>query len=165
MNINFKKQFFIYSSFSFLLLIIIQFSTVIVYANTYQIKNIEIQEPYDINFDKFKVIERGFSKAFEELILRITPSEKSIIIKKTRPNQIKELIDSFEIIDEKFIDNNYSAKVNVNFNKKSVLKFLEKKNIFSSIPINTEVFFIPVLIKSDKNEIIMFNEYNIWAKL
>ena len=39
---------------------------------------------------------------------------------------IKNLIDSFTVSDEKFIDNKYYAKFNVNFNKKSTLKFFQQ---------------------------------------
>ena len=40
------------------------------------------------------------------------------------------MIESFTISDEKFIDNEYFAKLETSFNKKKVLNFLEKKKIF-----------------------------------
>ena len=41
------------------------------------------------------------------------------------------MIDSFTISDEKFINNEYFAKLETTFNKKKILKFLEKKKYFS----------------------------------
>ena len=56
-------------------------------------------------------------------------------LKNTNIKTIKRLVDSFTIIDEKFVENKYIATFEVNFNKKLVLNYLEKKNIFISIPI------------------------------
>ena len=41
---------------------------------------------------------------------------------------IKELIDSFTMSDEKFINNEYVVNFDVNFNKKNTLLFFRKNN-------------------------------------
>ena len=46
------------------------------------------------------------------------------------------MIESFTIKEEKFINEIYYLNLGVSFNKKQILKFLELKNIFPSIPIN-----------------------------
>ena len=82
-------------------------------------------------------------------------------IKKTKYinlNIIKSLINSFSIVDEKFIDNKYIAKFVVDFDKKQVHELLERNNIFPSIPIEKNVFIIPVLIDSEKSQILLFSE-------
>ena len=38
------------------------------------INNIEISRPFKINFDKSKVLDEGFKKAFSELILLVVNS-------------------------------------------------------------------------------------------
>jgi len=126
--------------------------------------NIEISEPYDLNFSKEKVIEVAFKKAFEELMLTLTTSENSHLSKTKKLKSIKTLIESFSIIDEKFIDNQYIAKFEVNFNKKEVLNFFEKKNIFSSIPKKKKLFILPILVDSTKNEILLFSENPFYVK-
>ena len=64
-------------------------------------------------------------------------------------------------------DNNYIAKFEVNFSKKEVLNFFEKKNIFSSIPKKKKLFILPILIDLTQNEILLFSEnpfYINWNK-
>ena len=80
---------------------------------------------------------------------------------------IKSLVDSFTIVDEKFVDNNYFAKFDVEFNKKLVLNYLEKKNIFPSIPKEKKLFVMPILIDIENNQILLFSEnifYLNWNK-
>ncbi len=156
---NKKKNYLrFYISFLFFLIFFIKFSTTAVVANIYKIVDIEISESYELNFNKEKLIDIAFKIAFEELMLKINVSYN---IKRTQYinlNIIKSLIDSFSIIDEKFIDNKYIAKFEVDFDKKQVHELLEKNNIFPSIPVEKNVFIIPVLIDSEKNQISLFSE-------
>ena len=49
-------------------------------------------------------------------------------------DEIKNLIDSFNIKDEKFVNNTYNATFEINFNKQNTFLFIEK-NIYPSIPV------------------------------
>ena len=49
-------------------------------------------------------------------------------------DEIRNLIDSFNIKDEEFINNSYNATFEINFNKQNSFLFIEKKNIFPSLP-------------------------------
>ena len=51
-------------------------------ASTFKIKDLEISEPFDINFNKEKVINKAFKEAFIELISIITTSSDQKKIKK-----------------------------------------------------------------------------------
>ena len=62
------------------------------------------------------------------------------------------MIDSFTISDEKFINNEYFAKLETTFNKKKFLNFLEKKNIFPSIPIKNKVLLLPILVDAETDK-------------
>ena len=156
---NKKKNYLrFYISFLFFLIFFIKFSTTAVAANTYKIVDIEISEPYELNFNKEKLIDIAFKTAFEELMLKVNVSYNIKRTKYINLNIIKSLIDSFSIIDEKFIDNKYIAKFEVDFDKKQVHELLERNNIFPSIPIEKNVFIIPVLIDSEKNQISLFSE-------
>ena len=105
---NKKKNYLrFYISFLFFLIFFIKFSTTIVSANTYKIVDIKISEPYELNFNKEKLIDIAFKTAFEELMLKINISYNIKRTKYINPNIIKSLINSFSIIDEKFIDNKY----------------------------------------------------------
>ena len=63
----------LYIFFVFLSLIIF-FSTTKLEAKAFNIENIEVSRPFEINFDKNKVLDDGFDKAFSELILLILNS-------------------------------------------------------------------------------------------
>ena len=64
----------LYIFFVFLSLIIFFFSTTKLEAKAFNIENIEVSRPFEINFDKNKVLDDGFDKAFSELILLILNS-------------------------------------------------------------------------------------------
>ena len=168
-NINKKYNFdnIIYILFFFFIIIFIKFSTVSVKANTYKIVDLEISKPYDNNFDKEKVIDKAFEKAFEELILKITTIKKEKIKNITNLKSIYSLVDSFSIVDEKFVENKYVSKFDVEFNKRELFNYLGKKNIFPSIPKEKNLLLIPILINSEKNEVLLFSEntfYVNWNK-
>ena len=80
--------------------------------------------------------------------------------------ELKGMIDSFTISDEKFIDNEYFANLETTFNKKKILKFLENENIFPSIPQRNKVILFPnILVETKDNNIYLFNNnifYDKW---
>ena len=88
----------------------------------------------------------------------ITTSGDKIKLKIFLIKRTKSMIDSFTISDEKFINNEYFAKLETTFNKKKILNFLEKKNIFPSIPIKNKVLLIPILVDAKTDNIYLFND-------
>lgn len=164
MEINYKKIHlnFLYIFFTFLSLLIFFFSTGKVQAKAFEIDNIEISKPFEMKFDKSKVIDEGFEKAFLKLILLIVNSSDQKKINQIKLNEIKGMIESFSIKEEKFIDETYYVNLGVSFNKKDVFNYLEKKNIFPSIPIKKRIIFIPVIIDEDKKELLIFSENNVY---
>tara|TARA_Y100001970_G_C14164975_1_gene820738 strand:+ start:617 stop:1696 length:1080 start_codon:yes stop_codon:yes gene_type:complete len=132
-------------------------------ANTFKISDIEITEPFELNFNREKVIDKGFKRAFIQLISTIVNSSDKKKIENTSLQTIKTLIDSFTISDERFVNNEYQSIFKVNFNKKNTLNFLEKKNIFPSIPIKKTLLLIPVLVDLQEDKIFIFND-NIFYK-
>ena len=132
MTIRFIKIFSknLYIFFLSLSLILFFFSTDKLNARSFNINNIEISKPFEMNFDKNKVIDQGFNKAFLELISLITISNEHKIIREIKLNQIKGMIESFTIKEEKFINEIYYVNLGVSFNKKKIFNFLEKKIFF-----------------------------------
>ena len=57
-----KINIYLYFFFLLFILVFIKFSTTIVFADNYIVKNIKIKEQYDINFNKDEVINMGFKK-------------------------------------------------------------------------------------------------------
>ena len=162
-----KFDFVIYILFLFFIIFFTKFSTSDANANTYKIADLEISKPYDNNFNKEAVIDEAFEKAFEQIILKITTLADNDIIKLKNLKTIYSLVESFSIVDEKFIDNKYISKFEVEFSKRQLFNYLEKKNIFPSIPIEKNLLLIPVLINNETNKVFMFSEnkfYENWNK-
>ena len=158
-----KFDFVIYILFLFFIIFFTKFSTSVANANTYKIVDLEISKPYDNNFNKEVVIDEAFEKAFEQIILKITTLESNDIINLKNLKTIYSLVESFSIVDEKFIDNKYISKFEVEFNKRQLFNYLEKKNIFPSIPIEKNLLLIPVLINNETNKVFMFSENNFYV--
>ena len=94
----------LYIFFIFLSLNIFFFSTSNVQGKAFDINNIEVTKPFEINFNKNKVIDEGFNKAFFKLISLIVKSSDQKKINQTKLNQIKGMIETFSIKEEKFIN-------------------------------------------------------------
>ena len=154
----FKKIFnYLYIFFLVLIIVFIEFSTNFVNAKNFVINDVEIQEEYNLNFDKIKVVDRAFKKAFEILISKILLSENKDIAKSINTKQIKSFVEGFTLREEKFVDDNYQAKMSVDFNKKDLIYFLNSKGIITSSikPIN--VVILPILIDLKKNQIFSYS--------
>ena len=159
-----KKQnrYLFYIFFLSFLIFFIKFSTGKVFAKIYKITELEITEPYDLNFNKDKIIDIAFKRAFEELILTLTTSEYSYLSKNKNLKVIKTLVESFSIVNEKFVDKKYIAEFEVNFNKKEVLNFFENKSIFPSIPKKKNLFIMPILVDLNNNQVSLFSENQLY---
>ncbi len=159
---NYKR---LYIHFCFLALLNIFFSTENIQAKTFSINDIEISTPFEINFDKNKIIDEGFAQAFNRLVLSILQTQDQKKLSKTSLGIIKSMIETFSIQEEKFIDEVYYLSLNVSFNKKKILNLMEKKNIFPSLLVEKKIFFLPIIVDKNKDEISIFSEnyiYNNW---
>ena len=158
----------VYILFISYVLFIIFFSTTHLYANTFKVSNIEISSPFELNFKKNAVINEGFQTSFLSLISMVTTSGDKSKIKNISIKELKSMIDSFTISDEKFINNVYFAKLETTFNKKKFLKYLERKNVFPSIPVKNKVLLIPILVDTEENYVYLFNNnifYERWNNI
>tara|TARA_B100001063_G_scaffold225246_1_gene233905 strand:+ start:599 stop:1678 length:1080 start_codon:yes stop_codon:yes gene_type:complete len=154
----------VYIFFSFLSLIIFFFSTTKVNSKVFEIDNVEISRPFEIEFNKNQVIDEGFEKAFQKLIKLIVNSSDLKKIKAIKQKEIKAMIDSFSIKEEKFINEIYYVNLGVSFNKKKIFKYLELKNIFPSIPNTKNFLFIPVIIEENKKDLFIFSNNSVYEK-
>ena len=155
-----KKVYIFFNSF---VLFIIIFSTSLLYANNFKVSDIEFSSPFELNFNKNTVIDDGFRESFFNLISMITTSGDTNKIKNIQLKVIKGMIDSFTISNEKFVNNEYFAKLETTFNKKKIFSFLEKKGVFPSIPVKNKILLIPILIDVETDKIFVFTN-NIFYK-
>ena len=161
-NIKLKK---LYIFFLFLAALNIFFSTGISHSKTFFISDVELSAPFKKNFSKNKIIDEGFTQAFKQLILSIVQSKDQQKLNQIPLNQIKGMIETFSIQEEKFINEIYHIELNVTFNKKTIFDLLEKKNIFPSLPVKKNIIFLPIIVDQNKDEIKMFSDniiHNLW---
>ena len=159
MNFNFKFSNYqnLYIFFLLFALIKIFFSTGNLYAKGFNINNVEISTKFEINFNRDYVLDEGFDSSFNNLINTILKSEDQKKINNTSLNQIKSMIETFSIKEEKFINQIYYLTLDVTFNKKQIFEFLEDKNVFPSLPIKNKIFLLPIIIDENKDEIFVFS--------
>ena len=144
----------------FLFLLIFFFSTGKVRAKAFEITDVEISKPFEMGFDKNKVIDEGFQNAFKKLIFLVVNSSDQKKIINMKLNEIKFMIESFSIKEEKFINEIYYLNLGVSFNRKKIFKYLENKNIFPSIPNKKKLLYLPIIIEEDKKNLFIFKNKN-----
>ena len=154
-NINYLEKLYIF--FLFLSLSLFFFSTAKLEAKAFDIDNVEISQPFENDFDKNNVIDQGFRQAFLKLISLIVTSSDQEKIENIRLNEIKVMIESFSIKEEKFINDIYYVNLGVSFNKKKIFKYLEERNIFPSSPKKEKFLFIPIIIDEIRKDLLVFS--------
>ena len=152
--LNLKRAYIIFFSS----VLFFNFSSTELKSSIFSVNDIEITEPFELNFKKEKVVDKAFIEAFKRLMKMTVISSEEIKLSRIKNNEIKNLIDSFKIKDERFIKNYYSARFDVNFNKQNTLLFFEKKNIFPSLPKKKSIFILPILIDTNNTTVNLFNQ-------
>jgi len=159
---------FLYIFFLVLALNIFFFSTASVRAKAFLIDEIQVSEKLENNFNKEALINQGFEKAFNELINKLV---KSTDLKKTvnaSLNEIKSMIETFTIKEEKFVNKIYYLNLGVSFNKKKIFNYLEKKNVFPSQIIKNKFLFIPIIVDQKNSDVLIFSNnpiYENWNEI
>ena len=115
-KIIFKKRKKINKSFIFILLSICLFTLTpidktISSENTYIINNVKSEGKIDLNFTREKHLEKAFLNSFEILMKKILLSKDLQKTKNIKLNQIKTLISSFQIIEEKYSKDKYNINI------------------------------------------------------
>ncbi len=160
-----KNYSYLYIFFIILVFFFNEFSTNFALGKNYVVSNIKVEEVYDINFDKSKVVDKAFVKAFKIILYKLIENKDKSKINTISLKDKKSLIENFSISDEMFVDNQYIAQFNVQFNKKKILNYLNNKNLIPSSPSEIEAFILPILIDVNSNELYYLNQNifsNIW---
>ncbi len=157
LNINFfrlkKSYIFFFVSLLFIILTLSKAE-----SSNFEVKDIEVTEPFNQNFKKKIVIDKAIIKAFKKLLNMTISTDEMFKISNYKVDEIKKLIDSFNIKNEKFVNNNYNAIFDINFNKQNTFLFIEKKNIFPSIPKTKKIVILPILVDTLSDTVNVFNK-------
>ena len=134
--------------------------------NIFTINNVIVKGTIDLNFSRNKYLNKAFTNSFEILMSKILLTRDFTKVNNTKLNQIKNLISSFQILEESYRKDEYKAIFKIFYNELEVKKFLSSKNISFSQPKKISAVFYPVLFVED--EYINFNKnyfYKKWNKV
>jgi len=133
----------------------------------YDVNNVEINGVINNNLTKKKITESAFKKAFFIFIDKTLLREDAISLYKTKPNTIKDLVLTYQIIKSKKSHTDKTlSNFNIKFDSKKINYFLAKKGISYADISSISLTLLPILIK-DKN-VFLYNEnffYKNWTKL
>ena len=105
----------LYIFFIVLALNIFFFSTSSIKAKAFLVDEIEISEQLENNFNKDKLISKGFKKAFNKLMISLIKSTDLKKIDDISLNEINSMVETFSIKEEKFINQTYFLTLGVSF--------------------------------------------------
>ena len=112
--------------------------------NIFFVDNVKVKGDIDLNFSRDAYINKAFADSFEILMARILLSKDLNKIKKLKIKKIKNLINSFQIVDETFNRGEYKATFKIYYNDNKVKKLLADKNISFSQPNDISAVFFPI---------------------
>tara|TARA_B100000029_G_scaffold511285_1_gene604886 strand:- start:1315 stop:2412 length:1098 start_codon:yes stop_codon:yes gene_type:complete len=134
--------------------------------NVFTVNNVKVKGRIDINFSRNKYFNKAFSKSFDSLMNKILLTRDLKKVDDIKLNEIKDLIKSFQVLEESFRNEEYKISLKIFFSDIKVKKFLAKKNISYTQPDNISAIFYPVLFVND--EIKDANEnffYKLWPEV
>ena len=134
--------------------------------NIFIIDKVKVEGLINLNFSRDKYINKAFSDSFEQLMYKILLSKDLNKINNVKLKNIKNLIDNFKIIEEKYRKDKYKVTLKIFYNDIKVKKFLARKNISFSQPKKISSVFFPILFVN--GEIYDFNDnffYKQWTSV
>jgi len=145
----------------FSLIILFFIKTQNVYSDTgaFTVDNIEVTGKTTSGNDRNRYLQVGFKNSFEKLVANIIRKENQKELFSTDLKTIKSLVSHYKIVDEEILENKYSIKLNVTFDRDLVSRFLQKKNISYSEIKKLEIVVYPVMIQNSELEVFLKNNF------
>ena len=134
--------------------------------NVFIVDNVKVEGNIDVNFSRSKYIDKAFLNSFEILMSKILVSSDLNKVSDTKINKVKNLISSFQILEETYRHDEYKAIFKIFYNDVKIKKLLRRKNISFSQPKSISAIFYPVLFVND--ELQNFDEnyfYKQWHEI
>ena len=129
---------------------LITFSKSFSEENIFVIDNVKVEGPLNVNFSRDKYINKAFLNSFKILMSKILLSRDLNKISNIKLNKIKNLINSFQILEESYRNDEDKAPCKIFYNDIKVRKLLKQKNISFSQAKNISAVFFPVLFINDE---------------
>jgi len=134
--------------------------------SVFTINEVKVKGAIDVNFSRNKYLNRAFSNSYDVLMNKILLISDLKKVEDVKLEDIKNLIKSFQILEESYREDIYRAEIRVFYSEKKVKNFLRKKNISFSLPKNISAVFFPVFYLNGKIQSLNENYfYNNWQKI
>ena len=164
--LNFKLKEYIFIFLTATIILIFCTTKSFTQENVFIVDNIKVEGIIDLNFNRDKYINKAFKNSFKILISKILLSRDSNKINNITFNKIKNLIKSFQIIEESYKGEKYKATFKIIYNHKKVKKLLREKNISFYQPKKISAVFFPILVVNDTIQDFDKNYfYNKWEDI
>ena len=118
--------------------------------NVFVVDKIEVEGAINVNFSRDKYIDKAFLVSFEKLMSKILLARDLNKMKNIELIDIKNLVSSFQILEESYRNDEYKATFKITYNEIKIKKLLGKKNISFFQPKNISAIFFPVLFINDE---------------
>ena len=141
---------------AFIIVFLIKTGTVFSSSSIFDVDNIIIKN--DGNQTKEKILDTAFQRGFEELMRKILQKKDATALTKTNLKDIKKLISSYQIIENKDLEKK-QVSINLSFDRKKINSFFYSKNISYADISKTKVVLFPVLIKDNSINIYSNNYF------
>ena len=103
------------------LFIFLSFSESFSKEDIFSVNEIEIQGSLDQNFSRDKHLNKAFSESFKILMRKILLTRDLNKISNIKLNEIKNLINSFQIIEEKYSKDEYKVTLNILYDDEDII--------------------------------------------
>ena len=156
---------YIFIIFTATILLIIPFSKSFSQENIFTVEEVIIKGLIDKNFNRDKYINKALKKSLKMLMSKILVSSDLTKIKNLKAQDIKYLINSFQVIKEDYDRDEYEIKLKIFYNEKKIKEMLRNKRISYSQPNRVKAVIIPALFIA--GEIKSFQQnyfYKEWNK-
>ncbi len=132
--------------------------------NVFVVNDVKVEGHIDVNFSRDRYINKAFKDSFKMLASKILLSRDLNKLDNMNLKQIKNLIKSFQILEENYRNEKYEANLKIVYNEAKVKKLLGSNNISFTEPKNISAVFFPILFVDE--EFLDFNDnyfYKNWT--
>ena len=135
------------------------FATNALALDSYTIQGVNVEATANsATLARNKAIDEGEKEAFYKLLKKILPNERDI--PEIKSKELKKLILSRQIKNEKFSSSSYRGTIDVKFSKQRVKEFLKSQRLNHVKSGNTPILIIPVFRTEEK--LLLWEDNNLW---
>ena len=118
--------------------------------NVFIVDNVKVEGSVDANFSREKYINKALIESFDMLISKILITRDLNKISNIKLKEVKNLINSIQVLDETFTKGKYAAEIKIYNNDEKGKRILVNKNISFTQPKKNSAVFYPALFVNDE---------------